>query len=67
MKQAFIGGTDSQELRQAGLALTRKVVDTSVPERMQMIEGSHLFPLERPLETAAAVERALASFHRRSG
>jgi pimeloyl-ACP methyl ester carboxylesterase len=59
---AFIGGTESQELRQVGLTLTRKVVDAAIPHRMQMLEGTHLFPLERPLDTAAAIERAIASF-----
>jgi hypothetical protein len=26
-----------------------------------MIEGSHLFPMEQPLDTAAAIEQMLAS------
>jgi pimeloyl-ACP methyl ester carboxylesterase len=48
---AFIVGTQSQELRQAGLAATKALVHG----RLQMIEGTHLFPMERPDETAAAV------------
>ncbi|MFM9881051.1 MAG: alpha/beta hydrolase [Burkholderiaceae bacterium] len=52
---SFIGGEQSLELRQAGLALTRQVVG----RRLTMLPGSHLFPMESPLETAAAVDAAL--------
>jgi pimeloyl-ACP methyl ester carboxylesterase len=56
----FIAGSDSQELRQAGLAATRKLVG----EELVTIEGSHLYPLEKPDETAglahAMIERLLA-------
>jgi pimeloyl-ACP methyl ester carboxylesterase len=52
----FIGGTQSVELRQAGLALTRAVTRG----RIVWIEGSHLFPMERPDETAQAVLELLA-------
>ncbi|MDP1900892.1 MAG: alpha/beta hydrolase [Rubrivivax sp.] len=52
---AFIGGTRSVENRQAGLALTRALAH----ERVDWVEGSHLFPMERPLETARAVLRQL--------
>lgn len=55
----FIGGTRSLELRQIGLAMTRKVVGRDNPDRLQMIEGSHLFPMERPQDTAAAIEAML--------
>jgi hypothetical protein len=30
-----------------------------VNERLQWVEGSHLFPMEKPTETAAAVLAAL--------
>jgi pimeloyl-ACP methyl ester carboxylesterase len=53
---AYVAGTRSNEGRQAGLAATRAIVR----ERMQWIEGSHLFPMEQPAETAAAVLAALA-------
>ena len=53
---SFIAGTRSAELRQAGMEATRKLVQ----ERLQWIEGTHLFPMEKPEETAAAVLRALA-------
>lgn len=52
---AFIGGTQSAEIRQVGLAATRALVH----ERLSWIEGSHLFPMERPDETAAEVARLL--------
>ncbi len=52
---AYVGGTRSTEGRQAGLTATRALVG----ERLQWIEGSHLFPMEKPLETARAVLRAV--------
>jgi pimeloyl-ACP methyl ester carboxylesterase len=51
----FIAGTQSVELRQAGMAATRALVR----ERLSWIAGTHLFPMERPEETAAAVLRCL--------
>lgn len=54
---AFIGGCQSEELRQVGLAMTRKVTRG----RVMMLDGSHLFPMEKPLATAAAIEAALRS------
>ncbi len=48
---AYLGGTKSAEGRQAGLAATRALVH----ERLAWIEGGHLFPMEKPAETAAAV------------
>jgi len=59
---AFVGGTASVEMKQVGMAMTHKLVGREPSDRLQMIEGSHLFPMERPLETAAAIERALRSF-----
>jgi pimeloyl-ACP methyl ester carboxylesterase len=52
---AFIGGTQSAEIRQVGMALTNKVTHG----RTMMLDGSHLFPMEKPLATAAAIEAAL--------
>jgi len=48
---AFIGGSQSAEVRQVGLSATRRLARG----RMSQVEGSHLFPMERPDETAAAV------------
>jgi pimeloyl-ACP methyl ester carboxylesterase len=44
----FIAGTRSEELRQAGLGSTRKLVG----ENLVTIEGTHLYPMESPLLTA---------------
>ncbi|MBT9552001.1 MAG: alpha/beta hydrolase [Hydrogenophaga sp.] len=58
---AFLGGTESQEMKQVGMTMTYKLVGKDHPERLRMIEGSHLFPMERPQETAASIEAALKS------
>jgi pimeloyl-ACP methyl ester carboxylesterase len=60
---AFIGGTDSSEMKQVGMSMTHKLVGKDHPGRLCMVEGSHLFPMERPQETAAAIEAALKALH----
>lgn len=45
----FVAGTRSEELRQAGLAATRKLVG----DNFVTIEGSHLYPMESPQLTAS--------------
>jgi len=52
---AFIGGTQSAEMQQVGMAMTEKLVKG----RLMMLDGSHLFPMEKPLATAAAIEATL--------
>jgi pimeloyl-ACP methyl ester carboxylesterase len=52
---AFIGGTHSLEMKQVGMAMTERLVHG----RIMMLEGSHLFPMEKPIATAAAIEAAL--------
>lgn len=52
---AFIGGCHSLELRQVGMVTTRSVTQG----RLMMLDGSHLFPMERPLASAAAVEASV--------
>ncbi|MGE0330881.1 MAG: alpha/beta hydrolase [Ramlibacter sp.] len=52
---AFIGGTRSEEMKQVGMTMTEKIVKG----RIMMLEGSHLFPMEKPLATAAAIEASL--------
>ena len=52
---AFIGGRQSAEMQQVGMALTEKITQG----RTMMLDGSHLFPMEKPLATAAAVEASL--------
>ena len=51
----FIGGEQSKEVRKVGLGLTRRITQG----RIQMVKGSHLFPMEFPLETAAQVDEWL--------
>lgn len=52
---AYIGGTDSQEARMARLSFMRK----HLPFEFHFLKGTHLFPLEKPLETAAAIKAAV--------
>jgi pimeloyl-ACP methyl ester carboxylesterase len=52
---AFVGGTRSAEVRQAGLAETRAVTRG----RIEWLEGTHLFPMEQPLPTAQTVLRLM--------
>lgn len=54
----FIGGRQSVEMKQVGMAMTQKVTHG----RIMMLDGSHLFPMEKPLATAAAIEAALRNF-----
>jgi pimeloyl-ACP methyl ester carboxylesterase len=58
----FIGASESEELRRVGLRLTQEVTQG----RISMLEGSHLFPMEKPLETAAAIEAALRGMESQS-
>lgn len=51
----FIGGRASHEMKQVGMAMTDKVTKG----RNMMLDGSHLFPMEKPMATAAAIEAAL--------
>lgn len=51
----FIGGRASHEMKQVGMAMTEKITKG----RTMMLDGSHLFPMEKPLATAAAIEAAL--------
>ena len=52
---SFIGGNQSNENKQVGLDLTHQVTKG----RNIMLDGSHLFPMEKPLATAAAIEAVL--------
>jgi pimeloyl-ACP methyl ester carboxylesterase len=52
---AFVGGLQSQEMQQVGLALTRRLTQG----RMAFLDGTHLFPMEKPVATAAAIEASL--------
>ncbi len=58
---AFIGGTHSREMKQVGMALTEKITQG----RVTMLQGGHLFPMERPLEAAAAIGALIQSLPQR--
>jgi hypothetical protein len=60
---AFIGGRSSLEMRQVGMDLTEKVTHG----RIMMLDGSHLFPMERPQASAAAIEAAVLNLMNPSG
>jgi len=55
---AFVAGTQSVEVRQGGLEAARALAR----ERFAWIEGTHLYPMERPAETARQVSAMIASF-----
>ena len=52
----FIAGTQSEEMRRGGIELSRRLAG----ERFTWIEGTHLYPMERPDETAAKVLELIA-------
>lgn len=52
---AFMGGLRSVEVRHVGIALTQRITQG----RIMMLDGTHLFPMEKPFVTAAAIEAAL--------
>jgi pimeloyl-ACP methyl ester carboxylesterase len=52
---AFIGGRGSQEMKQVGMDMTLRITQG----RSMILDGSHLFPMERPEATAAAIEASL--------
>jgi hypothetical protein len=54
---AFIAGTRSAEIRQGGLEAVRRLAG----ERLVWLDGTHLFPMEKPQDTAVAVLGLLAS------
>jgi hypothetical protein len=53
----FIAGTRSAEMRQGGFASSHKLAG----ERWRWIEGTHLYPMERPDDTAMLVLELLNS------
>ena len=55
---AFIGGRASDEMKQVGMRMTLRITGG----RTTMLDGSHLFPMENPHATAAAIEAALLNF-----
>lgn len=52
---AFVGGLRSAEMAQVGMEMTQRLTKG----RITWLDGSHLFPMERPAATAAAVEASI--------
>ncbi|MEZ5606167.1 MAG: alpha/beta hydrolase [Burkholderiaceae bacterium] len=53
---AFVGGLQSREMQQVGgVQATARLAKG----RVMMLEGTHLFPMEKPLAAAAAIEASL--------
>jgi pimeloyl-ACP methyl ester carboxylesterase len=57
---AFIQGSRSAEVRRVGLEATQRLTHG----RISTVEGSHLFPFERPAETATEVQRWIETMAR---
>ena len=53
----FVAGTRSAEMRQGGFAASHRLAG----DRWRWIEGTHLYPMERPDDTALLVLELLAS------
>lgn len=51
----FIGGRASREVGRIGLRATRAIVGA----RLAWIDGGHLYPMERPVETARSILRMI--------
>lgn len=52
---AYIGGQDSAEMKAVGMDLTERVTQG----RVHLMPGTHLFPMEYPLETAAKIDEVV--------
>ncbi len=55
----FVGGLQSRELNAVGLGGTENLVAARSGNTLQRVEGSHLFPMERPIETARLIDALL--------
>lgn len=54
---AYVGGTNSREARLARLGFMRR----NFPFEFRFVEGSHLFPFEKPRETAEIIKQSVES------
>ena len=52
----FVGGLQSYELARVGLGGTEELVAARSGNTLQHVEGPHLFPMERPIETAQLID-----------
>jgi pimeloyl-ACP methyl ester carboxylesterase len=51
----FVGGLQSRELARVGLGGTERLVAARAGNTLLRVPGPHLFPMERPLETAQLI------------
>jgi len=51
----FVGALSSRELAAVGLGGTKKLVAERKGNTLRHVEGPHLFPMERPIETAQLI------------
>ena len=56
---AFIGGMYSKEMKQVGMDMTLRITHG----RTMLVDGGHLFPMEQPHVTAAAIEASLLNLN----
>ena len=52
----FVGGLKSAELARMGLGGTEKLIAARAGNTLRRVEGPHLFPMERPIETAQLID-----------
>lgn len=57
---AFVGGSMSKEIRQVGMKATQR----ATRGRVSWVAGSHLFPMERPQDTAKAIRHYAEEFEK---
>jgi len=56
---AYIAGSESEEMKYAQQGFAGKLIAAQPGLAWQVVEGGHLFPMEKPIETAQAIDRAL--------
>ncbi len=56
----FVGGLQSRELATVGLGATNQLVAARSGNTLRRVEGPHLFPMERPIETAQLIDELVA-------
>lgn len=52
----FVGGIKSVELARVGMVGIEKLVAARAGNTLRRVEGPHLFPMERPIETAQLID-----------
>jgi pimeloyl-ACP methyl ester carboxylesterase len=55
----FVGGTASREMARVGWGSVEKLVAARSGNTLQRVEGPHLFPMEKPIETAHLIDALL--------